>query len=128
MDFRNIGLSADMIENLIIHKQYVEMVFNWSALDSDLRQKLVTEFLEHEIEYDDQWYYGSIIIPKKDYKMSFDHVYVYVDEYIPDDTIYNEIANDISSGTHDWVREININNTVKVTILSLFIPEHNWAE
>ena len=117
------------VSKIAIHNDgFAEVQLSWFDISEEIREALVTEILRHEPDYDDQWYYSSIIIPLCEDCLDISEMFIYLDEFPPDENIYNEITTALKSGNSDetpFLRRINLNITSKVELISFFVPSTN---
>ena len=115
-------------EIIIPNDSFTEVQLSWFDISEEMREALVTEIFGHEPDYDDQWYYSSIIIPLYKDRLDISEMFIYLDEFSPDENIYNEITTALKSGRSDempFIRRINLNITSKIELISFFVPSAN---
>ena len=117
------------VSEIAIHNDsFAEVQLSWLDISEEMRETLVTEILGHELDYDDQWYYSSIIIPLCEDRLDISEMFIYLDEFSPDENIYDEITTALKSGRLDempFLRRINLNIASKVELISFFVPSAN---
>lgn len=125
----NFTFDMTAVSEIIIHNDsFTEVQLSWFDISEEMREALVTEIFGHEPDYDDQWYYSSIIIPLYEDRLDISEMFIYLDEFSPDENIYNEITTALKSGRSDempFLRRINLNITSKIELISLFVPSAN---
>ena len=125
----NFTFDMTAVSEIAIHNDsFAEVQLSWFDISEEMRETLVTEILRHELDYDDQWYYSSIIIPICEDRLDISKMFVYLDEFSPDENIYNEITTALKSGNSDempFLRRINLNITSKIELISFFVPSVN---
>ena len=125
----NFTFDMTAVSEIAIHNDsFAEVQLSWFDISEEMRETLVTEILGHELDYDDQWYYSSIIIPLCEDRLDISKMFVYLDEFSPDENIYNEITTALKSGRLDempFIRRINLNITSKIELISFFVPSAN---
>lgn len=125
----NFTFDMTAVSEIAIHNDsFAEVQLSWFDISEEMRETLVTEILRHELDYDDQWYYSSIIIPICEDRLDISKMFVYLDEFSPDENIYNEITTALKSGSSDempFLRRINLNITSKIELISFFVPSAN---
>ena len=125
----NFTFDMTAVSEIAIHNDsFAEVQLSWFDISEEMRETLVTEILRHELDYDDQWYYSSIIIPICEDRLDISKMFVYLDEFSPDENIYNEITTALKSGSSDempFLRRINLNITSKIELVSFFVPSAN---
>lgn len=125
----NFTIDMDTVSEIMVHNDsFAEVQLSWFDISEEMREALVTEILGHEPDYDDQWYYSSIIIPLCEDRLDISEMFIYLDEFAPDANIYNEIAAALRSGRSDempFLRRINLNITSKIELISFFVPSAN---
>ena len=122
----NFTFDMTAVSEIIIHNDsFTEVQLSWFDISEEMREALVTEIFGHEPDYDDQWYYSSIIIPLYKDRLDISEMFIYLDEFSPDENIYNEITTALKSGSSDempFLRRINLNITSKIELISFFVP------
>ena len=117
------------VSEIAIHNDgFAEVQLSWFDISEEMRKALVTEIFGHELDYDDQWYYSSIIIPLCEDRLDISEMFIYLDEFSPDENIYDEITTALKSGRLDempFLRRINLNIASKVELISFFVPSAN---
>ena len=125
----NFTFDMTAVSEIAIHNDsFAEVQLSWFDISEGMREALVTEILGHEPDYDDQWYYSSIIIPLYKDRLDISEMFIYLDEFSPDENIYNEITTALKSGSSDempFLRIINLNITSKIELISFFVPSAN---
>ena len=125
----NFTFDMTAVSEIAIHNDsFAEVQLSWFDISEEMREALVTEIFEHELDYDDQWYYSSIIIPLYEDRLDISEMFIYLDEFSPDANIYNEIAAALKSDNSDempFLRRINLNITSKIELISFFVPSAN---
>lgn len=125
----NFTFDMTAVSEIIIHNDsFAEVQLSWFDISEEMRETLVTEIFGHEPDYDDQWYYSSIIIPLCEDRLDISKMFIYLDEFSPDANIYNEITTALKSGSSDempFLRRINLNITSKIELVSFFVPSAN---
>lgn len=125
----NFTFDMTAVSEIIIHNDsFTEVQLSWFDISEEMREALVTEIFGHEPDYDDQWYYSSIIIPLYEDRLDISEMFIYLDEFSPDENIYNEITTALKSGRSDempFIRRINLNITSKIELISFFVPSAN---
>lgn len=125
----NFTFDMTAVSEIAIHNDsFAEVQLSWFDISEGMREALVTEILGHEPDYDDQWYYSSIIIPLYKDRLDISEMFIYLDEFSPDENIYNEITTALKSGSSDempFIRRINLNITSKIELISFFVPSAN---
>lgn len=125
----NFTFDMTAVSEIAIHNDsFAEVQLSWFDISEGMREALVTEIFGHEPDYDDQWYYSSIIIPLCEDRLDISKMFVYLDEFSPDANIYNEITTALKSGRSDempFIRRINLNITSKIELISFFVPSAN---
>lgn len=125
----NFTFDMTAVSEIAIHNDsFAEVQLSWFDISEEIREALVTEILGHELDYDDQWYYSSIIIPLYKDRLDISEMFIYLDEFSPDENIYNEITTALKSGRLDempFIRRINLNITSKIELISFFVPSAN---
>ena len=125
----NFTFDMTAVSEIIIHNDsFTEVQLSWFDISEEMREALVTEIFGHEPDYDDQWYYSSIIIPLYKDRLDISEMFIYLDEFSPDENIYNEITTALKSGISDempFIRRINLNITSKIELISFFVPSAN---
>ena len=125
----NFTFDMTAVSEIAIHNDsFAEVQLSWFDISEGMREALVTEILGHEPDYDDQWYYSSIIIPLYKDRLDISEMFIYLDEFSPDENIYNEITTALKSGSSDempFLRRINLNITSKIELISFFVPSAN---
>ena len=125
----NFTFDMTAVSEIAIHNDsFAEVQLSWFDISEGMREALVTEILGHEPDYDDQWYYSSIIIPLYKDRLDISEMFIYLDEFSPDENIYNEITTALKSGSSDempFLRRINLNITSKIELVSFFVPSAN---
>ena len=125
----NFTFDMTAVSEIAIHNDsFAEVQLSWFDISEGMREALVTEILGHEPDYDDQWYYSSIIIPLYKDRLDISEMFIYLDEFSPDENIYNEITTALKSGRLDempFIRRINLNITSKIELISFFVPSAN---
>ena len=125
----NFTFDMTAVSEIAIHNDsFAEVQLSWFDISEEMRETLATEILGHKPDYDDQWYYSSIIIPLCEDRLDISKMFVYLDEFSPDENIYNEITTALKSGKPDempFLRRINLNITSKIELISFFVPSAN---
>ena len=125
----NFTFDMTAVSEIAIHNDsFAEVQLSWFDISEEMREALVTEIFGHEPDYDDQWYYSSIIIPLYKDRLDISEMFIYLDEFSPDENIDNEIAAALKSGSPDempFLRRINLNITSKIELISFFVPSAN---
>ena len=125
----NFTFDMTAVSEIIIHNDsFTEVQLSWFDISEEMRETLVTEIFGYEPDYDDQWYYSSIIIPLCEDRLDISKMFIYLDEFPPDANIYNEITTALKSGSSDempFLRRINLNITSKIELISFFVPSAN---
>ena len=125
----NFTFDMTAVSEIAIHNDsFAEVQLSWFDISEEMRETLVTEIFGHEPDYDDQWYYSSIIIPLCRDRLDISEMFIYLDEFSPDANIYNEITTALKSGRSDempFLRRINLNITSKIELISFFVPSAN---
>ena len=125
----NFTFDMTAVSEIAIHNDsFAEVQLSWFDISEGMREALVTEIFGHEPDYDDQWYYSSIIIPLYKDRLDISEMFIYLDEFSPDENIYNEITTALKSGRSDempFIRRINLNITSKIELISFFVPSAN---
>lgn len=125
----NFTFDMTAVSEIAIHNDsFTEVQLSWFDISEEMREALVTEIFGHEPDYDDQWYYSSIIIPLYEDRLDISEMFIYLDEFTPDENIYNEITTALKSGRSDempFIRRINLNITSKIELISFFVPSAN---
>lgn len=125
----NFTFDMTAVSEIAIHNDsFAEVQLSWFDISGEMREALVTEIFGHEPNYDDQWYYSSIIIPLYKDRLDISEMFIYLDEFSPDENIYNEITTALKSGRSDempFLRRINLNITSKIELISFFVPSAN---
>lgn len=125
----NFTFDMTAVSEIIIHNDsFAEVQLSWFDISEEMRETLVTEIFGHEPDYDDQWYYSSIIIPLCEDRLDISKMFIYLDEFSPDANIYNEITTALKSDNSDempFLRRINLNITSKIELVSFFVPSAN---
>ena len=125
----NFTFDMTAVSEIAIHNDsFAEVQLSWFDISEEMRETLVTKILGHELDYDDQWYYSSIIIPLCEDCLDISEMFIYLDEFPPDENIYNEITTALKSGSSDempFLRRINLNITSKIELISFFVPSAN---
>ena len=125
----NFTFDMTAVSEIAIHNDsFAEVQLSWFDISEEMRASLVTEILGHELDYDDQWYYSSIIIPLCGDRLDISEMFIYLDEFSPDANSYNEITTALKSGRSDEMpcfRRINLNITSKLELISFFVPSAN---
>lgn len=125
----NFTFDMTAVSEIAIHNDsFAEVQLSWFDISEEMREALVTEIFGHEPDYDDQWYYSSIIIPLYKDHLDISEMFIYLDEFSPDANIYNEITTALKSGRLDempFIRRINLNITSKIELISFFVPSAN---
>ena len=125
----NFTFDMTAVSEIAIHNDsFAEVQLSWFDISEEMREALVTEIFGHEPDYDDQWYYSSIIIPLYEDRLDISEMFIYLDEFSPDENIDNEIAAALKSGSPDempFLRRINLNITSKIELISFFVPSAN---
>lgn len=125
----NFTFDMTAVSEIIIHNDsFTEVQLSWFDISEEMREALVTEIFGHKPDYDDQWYYSSIIIPLYKDRLDISEMFIYLDEFSPDENIYNEITTALKSGRLDempFIRKINLNITSKIELISFFVPSAN---
>ena len=125
----NFTFDMTAVSEIAIHNDsFAEVQLSWFDISEEMREALVTEILGHKPDYDDQWYYSSIIIPLYKDRLDISEMFIYLDEFSPDENIYNEITTALKSGRLDempFIRRINLNITSKIELISFFVPSAN---
>ena len=89
----NFTFDMTAVSEIAIHNDsFAEVQLSWFDISEEMRETLVTKILGHELDYDDQWYYSSIIIPLCEDRLDISEMFIYLDEFQPDANIDNEIA------------------------------------
>lgn len=123
MMYRSWEITKNMITSVFINNNYAAVRLDWESIPSEYKDRLVKDFLGHEIEYDDQWYFASIIIPIKNNYLDFGTTYLYVDEYSPDEMILNFIDESVAVNS-DWLKKISIDVCSRIIITSAFMDNN----
>ena len=125
----NFTFDMTAVSEIAIHNDsFAEVQLSWFDISEEMRETLATEILGHKPDYDDQWYYSSIIIPLYKDRLDISEMFIYLDEFSPDENIYNEITTALKSGRSDempFFRRINLNITSKIELISFFVPSAN---
>lgn len=125
----NFTFDMTAVSEIAIHNDsFAEVQLSWFDISEEMRESLVTEIFGYEPDYDDQWYYSSIIIPLCEDRLDISKMFIYLDEFPPDANIYNEITTALKSGRLDempFIRRINLNITSKIELISFFVPSAN---
>ena len=125
----NFTFDMTAVSEIAIHNDsFAEVQLSWFDISEEMRETLATEILGHGFDYDDQWYYSSIIIPLCEDRLDISKMFIYLDEFPPDENIYNEITTALKSGRLDempFIRRINLNITSKIELISFFVPSAN---
>lgn len=125
----NFTFNITAVSEIAIHNNsFAEVQLSWFDISEEIREAIVTEILGHGLDYDDQWYYSSIIIPLCEDRLDISKMFIYLDEFPPDANIYNEIAAVLKSDNSDempFLRRINLDITAKVELISFFVPSAN---
>ncbi len=125
----NFTFDMTAVSEIAIHNDsFAEVQLSWFDISEEMRETLATEILGHKPDYDDQWYYSSIIIPLYKDRLDISEMFIYLDEFSPDENIYNEITTALKSGRLDempFIRRINLNITSKIELISFFVPSAN---
>ena len=125
----NFTFDMTAVSEIAIHKDsFAEVQLSWFDISGEMKEALVTEIFGHEPDYDNQWYYSSIIIPLCEDRLDISEIFIYLDEFPPDANIDNEIAAALKSGSSDempFLRRINLNITSKIELISFFVPSAN---
>ena len=125
----NFTFDMTAVSEIAIHNDsFAEVQLSWFDISEGMREALVTEIFGHEPDYDYQWYYSSIIIPLYKDRLDISEMFIYLDEFSPDENIYNEITTALKSGSSDempFLRRINLNITSKIELISFFVPSAN---
>lgn len=125
----NFTFDMTAVSEIAIHNDsFTEVQLSWFDISEEMREALVTEIFGHEPDYNDQWYYSSIIIPLYEDRLDISEMFIYLDEFTPDENIYNEITTALKSGRLDempFIRKINLNITSKIELISFFVPSAN---
>ena len=125
----NFTFDKTAVSEIAIHNDsFAEVQLSWFDISGEMREALVTEIFGHEPDYDNQWYYSSIIIPLCEDRLDISEIFIYLDEFPPDANIDNEIAAALKSGSSDempFLRRINLNITSKIELISFFVPSAN---
>lgn len=119
---RYVDISREMTETAILGNEFAEIRLDWFSLPYNVREELVRECLCQEIEYDDQWFFLSIIIPAAGAGFDLHNTYFYIDELPPDEQIYKEIANSISENGGDLLHRLYLSAADTVQLISGLIP------
>lgn len=125
----NFTFDMTAVSEIAIHNDsFAEVQLSWFDISEEIREAIVTEILGHGLDYDDQWYYSSIIIPLCEDRLDISKTFIYLDEFPPDANIYNEIAAALKSDNSNempFLRRINLDITAKIELISFFIPSAN---
>lgn len=125
----NFTFDMTAVSEIAIHNDsFAEVQLSWFDISEEMKETLATEILGHKPDYDDQWYYSSIIIPLYKDRLDISEMFIYLDEFSPDENIYNEITTALKSGRLDempFIRRINLNITSKIELISFFVPSAN---
>lgn len=125
----NFTFDMTAVSEIAIHNDsFAEVQLSWFDISEEMRETLATEILGHKPDYDDQWYYSSIIIPLYKDRLDISEMFIYLDEFSPDENIYNEITTALKLGRLDempFIRRINLNITSKIELISFFVPSAN---
>ena len=125
----NFTFDMTAVSEIAIHNDsFAEVQLSWFDISKEMREALLTEIFGHELDYDDQWYYSSIIIPLCEDRLDISEMFIYLDEFSPDANIYSEISKALKSDSSDetpFLRRINLNITSKVELISFFVPSAN---
>lgn len=92
IDNFNLEFSKNIITSTNIHNGFAEMKLDWFQLPLAVRGRLVIDTLKKELDYDDQWYYFSIFVPLLNGIPNFGDTYYYIDEYAPNEQMYEEFV------------------------------------
>lgn len=120
MDIRKI----DYIGNICEAQNwgdFVELKVDSFALSLDERDYISTEMLGHPLEYDEQWFICSIIIPIVNSVPDINSMWLLVDEFVGVNQASVTMINDIITEKTKWERMIRIGlpTEAKVSLLSM---------
>lgn len=119
---RDIDISREMTETVILRDGFAEIRLNWFSLPLDVRTALVRDCLEQEMEYDDQWYFISIIIPVNGNVFEFHDTYFYIDELPANGEIYKEIGKAVQGKEEGILHPVELSAAEIVGLISEVIP------
>lgn len=120
--YRDIDISREMTETVILRDGFAEIRLNWFSLPLDVRAALVRDCLEQEMEYDEQWYFISIIIPVNGDSFEFHNTYFYIDELPANDEIYKEIGNAVQGKEEGILHSMELSTAETIGLISEVIP------
>ena len=106
------------------HEGFAELRLEWNDLSLSRKQKLLKEILGHGLEYDEQWYYISLIIPITDNMPDLNNSYIFLYDYAPDPECYQEIGDMTASGELEYLKPITLTPADKVSVLATFVPSN----
>ena len=125
----NFTFDMTAVSKIAIHNDsFAEVQLSWFDTSAEISEDLVTAIVGREPAHDDRWYYSSLIIPLCEDRLDISKMFVYLDEFSPDENIYNEITTALKSGSSDempFLRRINLNITSKIELISFFVPSAN---
>lgn len=113
-------------ENIVISEinvlnNCVIVYFDWYALTEQEKKNLVRSRYTDEEADTDLPYCTGFVIGLKGCRLDLSDVYLYVDEYAPNDELLNVINELGSEEQHDFLTKIELSAVCKVQILSMFI-------
>lgn len=114
-----------VIEEAVILKNFAMATIEWYSIPLNVRNKIAKTLIGIIPEFDDDWYYCGLIIPKKDGILNFGNIIVYANEYEPDSDIFTEVGKYINGDdTYLWgnFTIVTANIYEQTEICSLFLP------
>lgn len=120
-------INGDFIFDVDFCGDYFAAFIDWFALDIKVREGLLKDIQDKELEYEDQWYYAAIIIPCRDKIPEPEKAFLFLDDFAPVQGGF--VEGEIAKYTHGedsfispYVRRLDITTTDKVHMLSWLIP------
>lgn len=113
-------------ENIVISEinvlnNCVIVYFDWYSLTEQEKKNLVRSRYTNEEADTDLPYCTGFVIGLKGCRLDLSDVYLYVDEYAPNDELLNMIDNLVSEEQHGFLTKIELSAVCKVQILSMLI-------
>lgn len=125
-DNYNLEFNVSVITSANMRDEFAEIKLDWFQLPFSVRAQLIADNMEEELESDDEWYYISIIVPLLNGIPNFGNTYYYVDDYAPNEAMYEEFVK--SNYEFAGLNKADIEIIDVVNLASALLPAKNMKQ
>ena len=127
---RNIRLEDIVITETVHMRNFAIAALDWYAIPIYTRNEIAKALIGITPEFDDDYFYCALIVPKKNDVLNIGNIMIYANEYEPDDGVFIEIEKYIDGGdTYLWgnLTILSANIYEQTEVCSLFLPSINMC-